>query len=95
MITVTFENVTEAKHREILNKILAGGFSYTPDGEQIDSETFVMTFGLGEYAVVTDEILTKEQEEVMNGEYDGYARIHDAFPRTVSVEEGEEYTVSL
>lgn len=95
MLEIRVEDVTEAKHRAILNDLLAGKYSYTPGGEQIDAETFVLSFGLGEYAVVSDELLTKKQEEMMEWDDNGYKDIYDAFPKTVNVESGDEFTVSL
>lgn len=94
MIKIRVENVTDAKHRAILNNILAGEFSYTPEGEQIDSETFEFSFGLGEYAVVIDELLSKYRENLAEEE-SGYHDVYNALPKSVNTSEGDEFTVTL
>lgn len=95
MITIRVEDVTAAKYRAILNDLLAGKYAYEAKGEQVDAETFVIKFRPGEYAVVSDELLTAKQEEMLKGEKNGYKEVYDAFPRTVNTEDGDEYTVTL
>lgn len=93
MFNLRVENATEPSQRAVLNELLAGGFSYTPDGEQIDVETFEFELGLGEYGVIRDELLTRKQNEIMEQENAGYKDVYDALPRNVN--DGDDITVSI
>jgi hypothetical protein len=95
MIEIHITNVNEPEHREILNSLLAGRFSYEADGKQIEKDEFILKFSLGEYAVVRDELHDKKREELMNNGDSGYQKIHNELPRTHSVEEGESYDIEL
>lgn len=96
MFELRVEDVSEPTHRVVLKELLAGEFSYTASGEQIDSETFELQFGLGEYAVVMDELLERKQKRLVTEERDGrYRDVYDAFPKSVSVEEGDSFMILL
>ena len=51
MITFVVEDVTEAKHRAVLNEMLAGELSYKARGKQKDAETFEIKLREGSVTV--------------------------------------------
>lgn len=95
MITFRVENVTEPEPKIVLNKLLAGDFSYTARGTQVDADTFILKLSTGEYRVVRDDIAELRNKEAIEQEDWGYIQIYDAFPRTREIEEGDEVTVQL
>jgi len=95
MLTFVVENVTEAKHRVVLNEILSGRFLYKAEGKQIDAETFEIKFSAGEYAVFRDELLERADEEIMEHQDRCYRDVYDALPRTVNVDDSDTVTISL
>lgn len=96
MITFVVENVTEAKHRVVLNEMLSGGaFSYEARGEQKDAETFEIKLREGEYAIVRDELLDLAHEEMMEQQDKCYQDVHGAFPRTANIDDGDTVNISL
>lgn len=96
MLEICVENVTQPEHRLVLKELLEGGFSYTPEGEQVNAEEFVLKFGLGEYAVVMDELFTRKREELFRDDWGShYSEVYRVLPRVSSVEAGDSYVVSL
>jgi len=95
MITFVVENVTEAKHRAVLNEMLAGGFLHEARGEQKDAETFEIKLRPGEYGVVRDELLKRKNEEMMEQQDSCYQDVYGAFPRNANIDDGDTVNISL
>lgn len=95
---MTIEKISSEDQKEVIQDLFDGEYSYTATGEWIDEGTARIELHAGEYAVVTDELLTEHHEVTMNTDPDDFPRDHldlyEILPNSVSVEKGDEITVS-
>lgn len=97
-ITILIAHISSEDLRERIEELFQGEYSYTPEGEWLDSNTVRIEYHAGEYGVVTDELLTKMRSEQMDLSRDDLPDdtqyLYNLLPSSVSVEKGGEYVVS-
>lgn len=94
MIKIHVENVQDAKYRTIFKNMFRGEYQYIPKGK-LKSNTVVLGFKMVEYEVVTDKLLTKAKNELAKEKVTGHKEVYNTLPNPISLEEGEEITVSF
>lgn len=93
-ITITVENASEPSTKKVFNELLNNEFSYPVSGEQKTVSSFVLRFGnMGEYAVVYDELLEQYHSDPLENQE--YNDVYSVLPRTISIEEGDNVSVSF